>query len=91
MPATLTLYSIVTSKASTKAAGVKCDSFLLDLSLDGMRNYVREDEWNRFCNQCYLRVRRDPKIQKELIQQFIKRVPKFLGFCKKVHEELKNG
>jgi len=94
MPALLTLYKIVTSKAPTKATGVRADSFLIDFSLKGCRNYVQEDKWKRFCNQCYQKVRKNPKVQKNFVWEFKKKVPKFLGFCQKVYKvykEWKNG
>lgn len=86
MPAALTLYKITASKIFTKATGVKFGDFLLDLSLNGMRNYVRADQWNQLCGQCYGKVKKDPDFQKKLVGKFNKKVPGFLKFCKKTYK-----
>ncbi len=86
MPAALIVYKTANGKAFTKITGIKCSDFLLDFSLDAVRNYAREDQWNRFCNQCYKKIKETPDFQKKLIKEFKKRVSRFLRFCKKVYQ-----
>lgn len=91
MPAILTLYRSATSKTQLKKVGVKCPGFLMVFSLKDAKNFVQENEWQKFCSQCYQKVKKNLDIQKKLVKEFKKRVPRFLRFCKKVHKELKNG
>ena len=90
MPSVLTLYKIVTHPKYTQATGTKCSAFLLDLredkDCDYMKNYVNENQWKKFCQQCYLKVKKNPLIQKRLVKEFLKRVPNFLKFCRKVYK-----
>lgn len=87
MPAVLTLFKITTSKLFTKATSVKYSDFLLDLSEGAEKTYVREDQWNKACNQCYKKVREGPSFQGRLVKEFIKRVPSFLKFCRNVYKQ----
>lgn len=87
MPATLTLYRITTSSAFRKAIGVKWSaSFVLDMGLDSMKNYVREDQWNDICNKCYIKVKKNPFFQEKLVREFAKRAPNFLNFCESIYK-----
>lgn len=87
MPASLTLYRITTSSAFKKAIGVRWStSFVLDMGLNAMKNYVREDQWNDICNKCYTKVRKNPYFQEKLVKEFVKRVPKFLNFCESIYK-----
>jgi phosphohistidine swiveling domain-containing protein len=87
MPATLTLYRITTSSAFKKATGIKWRAgFILDMGLNAMKNYVREDQWNDVCNKCYIKVKKNPFFQKKLIKEFVKRTPNFLAFCKHIYK-----
>lgn len=90
MPAVLTLYRITNSKSFTKATGVKYSNFLLDFGSKEIRNYIREDQWEKVCNQCYQKVRKSPDFQKKLVREFQKRVPIFLEFCEKIFKGLNN-
>lgn len=92
MPSVLTLYRIVTSEKFSQATGLKYEaSFLLDLKKsrdkDYIHNYVKKSQWDKFCNLAYQKVRKNPEIQKKLINEFQKRVPKFLSFSKKIYAD----
>jgi pyruvate,water dikinase len=88
MPATLTVMKEATGKKFAQIYKTKiwgCINYYNDKE-NYTRLYAREDEWQRFCNQCYQKIKKDPEIQKRVNKEFQKRVPKFLNFCRKVYQ-----
>ena len=87
MPAVLTLYRIVTSDCFKEATGVIWEaSFLLDADIDSFKNYVRQDQWDNVCSECYMKVKRSPGFQEKLVKEFVKKTPKFLKFCRDIYK-----
>ncbi|MCD6085589.1 hypothetical protein J7J41_01170 [bacterium] len=86
MPAILTLFKVITERKFIQATGVKCVDFLLELTSSSVKFWVREDQWQNFCHKCYLKVKKNPSVQKRLVKEFLRRVPNFLKFCRKVYE-----
>ena len=84
-PVIITMLRVCTSEQFRRCTGVKLSPLTMEFTDHGAKWCVPNMRWEKFCHQCFEKVRKDSSVQRRYVSEFQKLTPAFLSFCKQFY------